>query len=237
MTILGYSLYELLFYFIIYSFLGWIVESSFKSLLFHKLINSGFLKGPFIPLYAFGALIVLTCFKPFGENGFVLFFTGMFFMTILEYLVGVLLEKVFNTRYWDYTGNFMNIGGKICLENSIYWGMFTVLLIKYMHPFFSSLINSIPIEMGERILAIFIIYFIIDYTSTIIEVLDIQEKVKMFLEIRDNSIIMATTEKISELRKHIIKKSRRLLRTFPRLTYLGINRRLKDIVKEIKKEK
>lgn len=107
-----HSLYEIMYHFIFYSFLGWVVESSFKSLLYGKVINSGFLRGPFIPLYAVGALTVYTLFYPIRDNTAMLFILGVISMSILEYLVGYIMEKMFNTRWWDYTGNFMNIRWK-----------------------------------------------------------------------------------------------------------------------------
>lgn len=117
----------------------------------------------------------------------------------------------------------------------MYWGIFTVSLFKFLHPFTQSMIEMIPVSIGEKILFGFVIYFVIDYTLTLIEVLNIQESVKMFITLKDNSIVLATTGKLSELKKYIIKKSRRLIKTYPRLTYLSINRKLKDIVKEMKK--
>lgn len=229
------TLYEIMFYFIIYSFLGWVVESTFKSLLYGKLINSGFLNGPFIPIYAVGALTVYVLFYPFRENMWLLFFLGVVSMSILEYIVGYVMEKLFKTRWWDYSGNFMNIGGKICLENSIYWGIFTVSLFSFLHPFTTELIGKIPVNIGEKFLMCFIIYVIIDYTLTLIEVLNIQESIKIFLTLKESSIFIATTEKLINLKRYILKKSKRLLKTYPKLTYLSINRRLRDIVNEIKR--
>ena len=224
------KLYDLLFYFIIYSFMGWVMESSFKSLLYQKPINSGFLRGPFIPIYAIGSLTVLTFFTPFIESTIFLFFLGFVGMTFIEFMAGYIMEKIFNISWWDYRGNFMNIGGKICLENSIYWGILSVALLKYIHPAIQNIVVSIPIGFGEKMLFTFIIYFIIDYTLTLIEVLDIQEKVKQFLLIKENPIILATTNKVSELKSFLIKRSKRLVTAYPKLTYLKVNKKLKDII-------
>ena len=229
-----YSLYELFAYFIIYSFIGWIIESTFKSLLFNKVINSGFLNGPFIPIYGVGAITVIYFFTPFSNNTLLLFGLGFFYMTLIEFIVGYLMEKIFNTSWWDYTGNFMNIGGKICLENSIYWGLLSVFLLRVMHPFFGQMIASIPKFIGEKVLIGFVIYFIIDYTFTLIEVLNMQEQVKMFVEAKNN-IVSVTASKMEALKKYIVKRSRRLVTTYPRLTYIKLNKKLKDIISEIRK--
>lgn len=228
------SFYDIIFYFIIYSFLGWVMESTFKSLLYKKWINSGFLNGPFIPIYGVGGLVIISLFTPFKDSIFLLFLIGFVGLTAVEYVTGYLMEKIFNTSWWDYTGNFMNINGKVCLENSIYWGILSIILTKYLNPFIIESVDKIPRHYGEIFLVVFIIYFFIDYTLTMIEVLDIQERAKQFMMIKDNSILLATTTKIGDLKKYLVKKSKRLLTTFPKLTYLKLNKKLKDIIGEPK---
>ena len=124
-----HSLYEIMYHFIVYAFLGWVVESSFKSLLYGKLINSGFLRGPFIPIYAVGALTVYTLFYPIKDKTLLLFIVGVISMSILEFIVGYIMEKLFNTRWWDYTGNFMNIRGKSLLRKFNLLGNFYSIFI------------------------------------------------------------------------------------------------------------
>ena len=234
-VLMKFGLYETIMYFMIYAFIGWFIESTFKSLLYQKPINSGFLNGPFIPIYAVGALFIITFLQRFQGQTLRLFLIGFFFMTLIEYITGVLMEKIFNTSWWDYTGNLLNIGGKICLENSIYWGLLTAFFVNFMHPKIAGLVSRIPLNIGNGITVIFILYFIIDYTVTLMEVLNIQEKVKEFILIRDNSIILATTNRVGELKREILKKSKRLITTYPKLTYLKFNKKLKDILIEIKK--
>ena len=111
---------RLLLYFIIYSFFGWVLESIFKSIIQMKLVNSGFLHGPFCPIYGFGAIIMLLFLNSFKNNVFILFIAGFIVLSVWEYIVGVLLEKKFNTKYWDYSENFLNIQGRVFLMNSIF---------------------------------------------------------------------------------------------------------------------
>ena len=229
------GLYETIMYFMIYAFIGWFIESAFKSLLYQKPINSGFLNGPFIPIYAVGALFIITFLQRFQGQNLKLFLIGFFSMTLIEYITGYIMEKIFNTSWWDYTGNLLNIDGKICLENSIYWGLLTAFFVNFMHPKINNFVSKIPTNIGETVILIFIVYFIIDYTITLMEVLNIQEKVKEFILIRDNPIILATTNRVSELKREILKKSKRLIKTYPKLTYLRFNKKLKDILIEIKK--
>ena len=119
---MNFQIFELLTYFIIYSFAGWVMESIFRSICEKKFINTGFLKGPFCPIYGIGAIIIYVFLSGFKDNIFLLFLMGFIVLSIWEYIVGVLLEKVFNTKYWDYSDHKFNFQGRVCLTNSIYWG-------------------------------------------------------------------------------------------------------------------
>ena len=132
------NLFNLATYFILYSFLGWIMESIFRSICEKKLINTGFLRGPFCPIYGIGSIIMFVFLEKFAETPILLFFTSMITLTLWEYIVGVLLEKIFDTKYSDHKFNFQ---GRICLTNSIYWGVLGVLFIKYIHPFVQSIVS------------------------------------------------------------------------------------------------
>ena len=125
---------NVLLYFIIYSFLGWIMESVFRSILEKKLINTGFLIGPLCPIYGLGACIMFLFLENLSNNVILLFIVSFVILTLWEYIVGVLLEKIFHTKYWDYSNYKINIQGRICLTNSLYWGALGVIFIKIIHP-------------------------------------------------------------------------------------------------------
>ena len=132
---MGAKIFEILTYFIIYSFLGWIMESIVRSVSEKKIINTGFLKGPVCPIYGIGAIIMLLFLERYQNKPILLFFIAIIVLTTWEYLVGVLLEKIFHTKYWDYSEQKFNFQGRICLVNSICWGILGVLFVKYIHPF------------------------------------------------------------------------------------------------------
>lgn len=229
------TLYNFIIYFMIYSFIGWIVESTFKSFLEKKIVNSGFLNGPFIPIYGVGALLIIIFMTPLKENIVLLFLCGFVFMTIFEYIVGCAMEKLFNMKWWDYTGNLLNINGRVCLENSIYWGALSVFLITFFHPEIQGLVSMLPNELGQIFIIIFAIYFISDYTLTIVDLFNLQEKVRSleyFNIIAEKSKLQI--ENLEELKNNIVKKSRRLLKVYPKLTYLKVNRSLREVVNDIK---
>ena len=139
------KLFEIVTYFIIYSFLGWVMESIVRTIAEKKIINTGFLKGPFCPIYGIGAIIILLFLNQFESQPILLFFIAIMVLTIWEYLVGVLLEKIFHTKYWDYTDQKFNFQGRVCLVNSICWGILGVIFVKYIHPFIQNIISFIDV--------------------------------------------------------------------------------------------
>ena len=185
-----YNFINILIYFITYSFLGWIMESTFRSICEKKLINTGFLKGPFCPIYGTGAIIMILFLKKFSNNLILLFFVSIIVFTIWEYIVGMLLEKIFHTKYWDYSDNKFNFQGRICLMNSIFWGILGVVFIKYIHPFIENVVQKIDIRILTVIYSIIALGMLVDMIRSIIKVKNIQ----------------ATLNKIDELNKEIREK-------------------------------
>lgn len=123
-------IYKLLSYFIIYSFVGWILESVYKSIVQKKIVNSGFLYGLYCPIYGFGALIMMLFLEGFKQNLILVFLIAFVVLSIWEYMVGCYLERVFKTKYWDYSNNKFNIKGRVCLLNSIFWGGLGVVFVR-----------------------------------------------------------------------------------------------------------
>ena len=178
---MGAKIFEILTYFIIYSFLGWIMESIVRSVSEKKIINTGFLKGPVCPIYGIGAIIMLLFLERYQNKPILLFFIAIIVLTTWEYLVGVLLEKIFHTKYWDYSEQKFNFQGRICLTNSIFWGLLGVGFINYIHPYILSLINMVDVNIFKNIIYISITIIIIDTIISIIKVINIKpawQKVK-----------------------------------------------------------
>lgn len=192
---------KILCYFIMYSFLGWCLESVYKTILEKKPVNSGFLYGPFCPIYGFGAIIMLLLLQKL-TNIFIIFIVCSIVLTIWEYIVGVLLEKIFKTKYWDYSDLKFNINGRICLKNSIYWGMLGVIFTMLIHPEIKSLVELIP---NKTLFYIDIIVYIVFFTDVIIsitKILFIDKKINQVYELGET-----IKEKLAELKQvDIIEK-------------------------------
>ncbi|MCD7884626.1 MAG: hypothetical protein LUI87_13105 [Lachnospiraceae bacterium] len=141
MSVYTFSQWVLFFY--IYCFLGWVFESTYVSIMEHHLVNRGFLKGPFLPIYGSGALCVLIVTIPFRDNVPLMCLSGMTAATLLEYVTGAAMEKLFHVRYWDYTGKFLNINGHICLMSTLCWGAMTLLVVDVLQVFLEDLVLAV----------------------------------------------------------------------------------------------
>lgn len=128
-----YSIWHWLFAFYFYCFLGWCVESVYVSVRVGKWTNRGFIKGPFLPLYGCGAFMMLIVSRPFREDIFLTYIAGCIGATLLEYVTGVVMEALFQVRYWDYSNQKLNFQGHICLSSTLVWGIYTVLMTKVLH--------------------------------------------------------------------------------------------------------
>lgn len=160
--------YDVIWLFFIYSFLGWSLEVIHAAYGMRRLINRGILNGVVCPVYGF-AMVFLSVFLDSLKNSWFYLFLGcMIIGSVIELVTGVLLEKVFRTRLWDYSGMRFQVGGYVCLKYSILWGVMGTLLIKLANPFLLNVLHHIPKFAGEILLIIFTILLILDTVTTIL---------------------------------------------------------------------
>ena len=138
-----YTLLQWLLIFYVYCFLGWCIESTIVSFNQKKLVNRGYIKGPLLPIYGFGAIVVLFVTLPIRNNIVLIYLLGMISATILEYFAGWLMEITLKMKYWDYSNERFNFQGKICLTSSLFWGVLSVVLTLLIHSPIEKLILSI----------------------------------------------------------------------------------------------
>lgn len=159
----GSDVYHLIAAFIIYSVLGWFVESAYMSFCNHRLTNRGFAKGPFCPIYGFCAVIGYLVLNPLSGHYVTLYLTGAFLATTFEYLVGIMMQKLLGEVWWDYTEKPMNYKGIICLESTIAWGFYAIIITMFLHERVLHLIDAMDMAYG-RILCIVILAIVtVDY--------------------------------------------------------------------------
>lgn len=199
--------------FIIYSFMGWLMEVIVVSITKHKLSNRGFLIGPICPIYGVSVVVMTLLLTKYGEDYFTLFCMSFLICTVIEYSTSVIMEKMFKTRWWDYTHKKFNLNGRVCLQNSILFGILGVLVIKYLNPFIMRFIDKLPIT----------IFNILSITILIILIIDISFSFNVMCKIRGvvNNVRKDCTDEITKhVREFIQSKSvlyKRILKAFPNL--------------------
>ena len=171
-----YSFPELLLLFFIYAFLGWCAEVAFAACKHGRFVNRGFLNGPLCPIYGFGLLIVVLFLRPVQENLPLLFLGSFLLTTLLELITGVVLEKLFHTRWWDYSGMPLNIGGYVCLLFSLIWGAACVLILKWVHAPIYMLTHRMPLTILYILDAALCLEFALDLTATILTIRRLSER-------------------------------------------------------------
>lgn len=167
--------YQWLTYFYIYCFLGWIFESTYVSLKQRHLINRGFLRIPLLPLYGSGAIMMLWISLPFQDNLVLVYISGIIGATILEYITGFAMERIFKMKYWDYSSKPYNLNGYICLSSSIAWGFLTLFLTEVIHKPVENLIFQIPAITNILLAAIFSVIFVADAAISIKQALSFSQ--------------------------------------------------------------
>lgn len=169
-------MYSVIFIFTIYSFLGWLFETIMKSIRDKKFVNSGFLYGPFCPIYGFGAMLIILGSESAIMSGMpwmVKILLSIVIATVVEYTAAVFLEKIFGTSWWDYSKEPLNIHGKVCLRFSVLWGVFGYLLLAYIHPFVMTSLHQAETMQHPLYAMIIITYFGLDFAITLQGLLNI----------------------------------------------------------------
>ncbi len=180
-----YKIAQWLFFFYVYCFLGWCFESAFVSAKSRKLVNRGFMRGPFLPLYGSGAMMMLVVSMPFRDNVVLTYVAGVIGATALEYVTGVTMEALFKVRYWDYSNRFMNFQGHICLRSSIAWGFLTILMTRVIHQPIEQLVMSVSYRGLSYVTALMTIYIVVDFTLSFKAALDLRDILAKMQTVRE----------------------------------------------------
>ena len=141
-----YTVIQWLAFFVIYSFFGWIIESTLVSVPKKKFVNRGFLNGPILPLYGFGSIVMLLSTLWIKDNIVLVYIFGVICATCLEYVTGATMEAMLHIKYWDYSDKKFNLHGHICLKSSLFWGVLTVFLVEVIHKPVANTITNIDVS-------------------------------------------------------------------------------------------
>ncbi len=217
--------YILLFF--IYSFLGWLMEIGVTIVQDHKLVNRGFLIGPYCPIYGFGCLLILILLKKYTSEPLLLFIMAIVICSLLEYITSLYMEKIFHARWWDYSNRKMNINGRICLETMIPFGILGMGIVYIVNPFLLKIIHTWPTNLIQIIAIFLTISLLIDFSISTKIIFNFRKEMK--------SLEKDYTEEISKkVREILVKRGylhKRLISAFPHMeTY---REHLENLRKEI----
>ncbi len=180
----GTDVYHLVAAFVVYSVLGWLIESIYMSFCNKKLTNRGFGKGPFCPIYGFGGVFGYLILAPLKGNYIAVYLLGAVLATTFEYLVGIGMIKFLGELWWDYNDKPFNYKGILCLESTIAWGFYAVGIVHFVHDFIYRLIDSVDMHTGIIFVQVILGIVVIDYIFKFMEVfnVDLKEKKEWLLE-------------------------------------------------------
>lgn len=234
-TILGFSIWRILAYFIIYSVLGYIIETLFG------MVTKGvwesrqsFLYGPFCSIYGLGAVVMIMSLQYFNQNNNRLFIGGFIVGSIVEYIVSWYGDVFLHIKWWDYSNMPLNLNGRICVFFSLFWGFLAIYLMSYVNPKIDKLINFIKSKISIKLLkvvtTVVTIFLFLDclVTGYALEMFFVRKVHENNLQVAGKEIIDDKYEKIynnEQLSNFIYKYfgDKKMIRTFPNLKTQDVN--------------
>lgn len=224
------KIYYYFLLFIIYSFIGWLIEVIGKLFEKHKFINRGFLVGPICPIYGHGCIVMILTLSKYKDNPLTLFINAIFICSLLEYFTSYFMEKIFKARWWDYSTKRFNLNGRICAETMIPFGILGTLVICVINPIFEYILNMFNFETIKiTAIVIFIIYLVDNIVS-----LTIMFGFKGTLKTVEKDGTEEITKKVKDIliNKNVLYK--RLVEAFP--NFMNPKERLLLIKARVEKE-
>ncbi|WP_353892774.1 putative ABC transporter permease [Proteinivorax hydrogeniformans] len=207
---------ESFFYFVFYSFVGWNLEVLYHLKKQRRFVNRGFLNGPICPIYGISATLIVILLTPFKDNLIALFIGGFIIASVVELFTGYLLERFFDTRWWDYSEESFNLWGYVCVKFSIYWGALTVFFLNAIHPFVNMLWLNIPNVIKNWIIPIFLVGIIIDSILTVSSLVQFKSILAEFDDITERlrqNVTLMKDKKLKNISLERLKRENKKLRS------------------------
>lgn len=212
------------FIFFIYSVIGWCIEMVSTYLYHHKLVNRGFLIGPYCPIYGTAAVLMILLLDKYQNDLPVLFVMAVVISSILEYLTSYVMEKIFKARWWDYSKRSFNVNGRICLTNCFAFGFLGVAVVAFVHPVIESIVSSIKTPYFYVLSTFCFTVFLIDFITSFKITLTLKERIANLKKDSTEEISKKVREKIQESSKLFY----RILEAFPNLKPLVRKKKRKN---------
>ncbi|MBR3147133.1 MAG: putative ABC transporter permease [Eubacterium sp.] len=201
----GLSIYEIVWFFMLYSFLGWVIEVVYHAVSKGVIVNRGFLNGPVCPIYGFGMVGVFLLFNTLfpegasGMHGGLLFLFGLALATAIELFGGWALDKIFHARWWDYSREPFNLNGYICPKFSLYWGLTIVFAVRIFHPFLArNTVELWPKNIGWPAAIVLAVVYMADVVVTVMMVSGLNKELEQLDQIQASMRVVSDdlTEKL-----------------------------------------
>lgn len=193
-----YTFTDIVFIFLIYSFIGWVWETIYCSIKDKQFVYRGFLVGPYCPVYGFAVTTVLIATGPFQNNFFWLFISGLFVATVFEYVAAYFLETFFHMKLWDYSQEIGNIKGRIAPKISLFWGVGILILVQFVQPQIMSLVYRLP----NWIAYIITVVMTADFIWTVSDMITFKKAALVFehrIHEEESKIQKAASAKVNDL--------------------------------------
>ena len=206
--------------FIIYSFLGYIMEVIYATIYYKKLTNRGFLFGPLCPIYGVGAILITYTLSRYYNDPIVVFVFGTIITSIIEYYTSYLFEICFHNKWWDYSDKLFNLNGRICLFNSVLFGIGSLIIIYIVNPYINILLNIVNSKILNIIAVICAILFIIDFIISTMIAYNLRHRIIIAEELKSEKLKMIPQLLKNKYSKEISKlkiATNRLTKSFPNL--------------------
>lgn len=215
---------DLVWLFLIYSFIGWCIEVCHAAIHRRQFINRGFINSPLCPIYGFGAALFALFLPELSGRPFFLFLGGMVLATVLEYSTGMLMEKIFHKKLWDYSQIRYNIGGYVCLRYSLLWGALAVATILFSNSLLCGLLRLIPHLIATLILWAAVILLVLDFLTSAMTVLGMTIRAQRLISLSDE--IQHTSKLLENRLTESVRK--RMVRSFPSITRENLEDSVRD---------
>lgn len=235
--------------FFLFAFIGWCGECLYARFIHGHWVNRGFLNGPLCPIYGVGAMTVSLMLSPFNLDSFGLFVVGGLLCTILEYITGTIMEKIWHLRWWDYSKAKFNLQGRICLSASLAWGVLSVVLIRLIDPFIFFYMEKVPKNTLTAIAVILSVIMIVDLVITVVSSAKLSYNIKTASDLTDqlrSKYVDPLHDKKADMEKKYAERmetlmaatsnvQKRLLRAFPTMDSVNFSQGLETVREKISK--
>ena len=238
------SLTRLFLLWIAYSFIGWLFESTYCTFIEKKFVFRGFLNGPIIPIYGFGAMLVVGAVRGMTDNVLLIFIVSILLTSGLEYVTSYVMEQVFRMRWWDYSTQRFNLNGRICLKNSLAFGLLSLVLVYLLHPRLLVLLSVIPESLSYLVTALLFVLVMCDFGLSMFTALRISQKLEdlnaMKVLVQEqftdySEVQLKPIAQWKESRFYEFKRlEQRMIRSFPTLKLTRLAEKIESIRNEFK---